>query len=159
MKLTHHTFGTGTVVSQDGDNITIDFNGVVKTIIIKYANLINEDGTLFGASALIPVAKKSKSQKRRQRDNEQLASFNAQPNLDKIMQSIMSINGKQQGDRHSLGYQIISERMDRIANVAVNKGETFVVDVINSVEKYMRASEKQAYVIAKFADDNGIQYE
>lgn len=158
MNLIHKTLGIGQVVSQDDSNITIDFNGTVKTFIIKYAGLTHEDGTTFGQAAIIPVVKKNKGQKRRERDAKELAAFNNQSNLDKIQQSILNINGKVYGDRNGLGYQIISDRLAGIYNVAKLQGNDFIVDVINNVEKYMRCSEKQAYVIAKFADDNKIKY-
>jgi hypothetical protein len=58
-QLTHIKFGTGTIVSQDENNVTVDFNGNIKTFVIKYANLTNEDGTAFGIKAV--VVKKSKN--------------------------------------------------------------------------------------------------
>lgn len=168
MKVIHAKFGTGTIISQDANNVTVDFNGVAKILLIKFANLTNEDGTPFGniytapptagLPAFIP-AKKSASQKRREKANKGIAAFNAQDNLTKIKMSILRINGKVQGDRNSMGYQIISERLAGIYNIAKDQGNTFICDVINSVEKFMKASEKQAYVVAKYADDNGIIYE
>lgn len=157
MKLTHNTFGTGTVISQDGRNIMIDFDGDVKTLVIKYAGLIKEDGTPFAEGPTF-TAKKNKGQKRRERDAKELTAFNSMPNLDKLKNSILGINGKIPGDRNSLGYQIISEQLAGIYNVARDRNNTFVMDVIDSIERYMRASERQAFVVAKFADENGIKY-
>lgn len=56
----HNQFGKGTVINQDENNVTVDFNGVVKTLIIKFARLTNEDGTPF---ALQFVAKEKKAKK------------------------------------------------------------------------------------------------
>jgi len=50
MKVTHNTFGTGTVISSENGNVTIDFNGTVKTMVIAYARLLNEDGTPYGVA-------------------------------------------------------------------------------------------------------------
>jgi hypothetical protein len=64
-QVTHIKFGTGTIVSQDENNVTVDFNGSVKTFVIKYANLINVDGSVFGDMAIIvKKSKKSGSVKR-----------------------------------------------------------------------------------------------
>lgn len=59
MKLYSTHFGNGTVISKDANNVTIDFNGTVKTLVIKFANLTNEDGSIFGTQA-IAAPKKSK---------------------------------------------------------------------------------------------------
>lgn len=168
MKVIHNTHGTGDVISQDENNVTVNFNGLVKTLVIKFARLMNEDGTPFGTHYVAPAGagspafiphKKSSGQKKRERDAKGIAAFNAQDNLTKIKQSILSINGKVQGDRNSMGYQIISERLSSIWLLARDKGDQKIIDIINSVEKWMRSSEKQAYAIAKYADDNGIIYE
>ena len=43
------TFGKGTVVSEDlkAKTITVDFNGTIKTLITRFANLTNEDGSVY----------------------------------------------------------------------------------------------------------------
>lgn len=65
MKVTHAQFGTGTVISQDANNVTVDFNGTTKTLIIKFARLMNEDGTAFGSQFVSEKkTKKTNSQKR-----------------------------------------------------------------------------------------------
>ena len=63
MKVTHTNFGTGTILSQDENNVTVDFNGTVKTLIIKFAKLTNEDGSEFGVTFVAP-SKKIKKQNR-----------------------------------------------------------------------------------------------
>lgn len=47
MQVTSKTFGTGTVISQDASTVQVDFNGVVKKLLIKYANLTLEDGSIM----------------------------------------------------------------------------------------------------------------
>ena len=47
MQVTSKTFGTGTVISQDVSTVKVDFNGVVKNLLIKYANLTLEDGSIM----------------------------------------------------------------------------------------------------------------
>ena len=47
MKVTSKIFGTGTVISQDATTVKVDFNGEVKNLILRFANLTNEDGTTF----------------------------------------------------------------------------------------------------------------
>lgn len=63
MKVIHTNFGTGTILNQDANNVTVDFNGTVKTLIIKFAKLTNEDGSEFGVTFVAPT-KKAKKQNR-----------------------------------------------------------------------------------------------
>jgi hypothetical protein len=56
----HPQFGTGTVVSQDSKNVTVNFGGLVKTLIIRFSKLTHEDGTAFGEQAVAPVKKAKK---------------------------------------------------------------------------------------------------
>lgn len=63
--LTHRTFGTGTVISEENGNITIDFNGTVKTMITAFAKLTNEDGSPYG----VAFVAKSKSAKKLNKAN------------------------------------------------------------------------------------------
>lgn len=154
----------GTPVKSDKRGTGIITKIITKStgyVLVKYDNGTEYKEMAFNLNdaAGQPLKAKPEQKSRRQKDAEAIAAFNAQSNLEKIKQSIMWINGKVQGDRNSLGYQLISERLAGIYLVAKEKGETFIVDVINSVEKYMRASEKQAFVIARFADQNGIKYE
>lgn len=146
--------GTGKIVkiiTRSTGYVTVDYNGILKNEMAF--NLTDEAGQPLKAK---PAGSgKSKGQK----DAEARAAFAAQTNLQKIKQSIMWINGKVQGDRNSLGYQLISERMAGIYLKAKEVGNEYVMAVHDSVIRIMRASEKQAYVLAKFADDNGIVYE
>ena len=42
---------------------------------------------------------------------------------------------------------------------AKDAGNDFIASVANSVDKYMKVSDKQAYCLAKFAIDNNIELE
>jgi hypothetical protein len=100
----------------------------------------------------------SRGEKKRAKDRASLEAFNKLPNLQKIKKSILSINGVVYGDRNSLSYQITRDMLYEIEHIAEEKNDEFIKDVIKSVDKYMKASEKQAYFIAKFADENGYKY-
>jgi hypothetical protein len=49
-QVNHPSFGIGTVVSQDSSNVTVDFNGTVKTLVIAFSKLTKLDGTTFGVA-------------------------------------------------------------------------------------------------------------
>lgn len=55
----HPSFGIGQIVSKDENNVTVDFNGTIKTLVIKFSKLTNEDGSPYGAQA-VPIEKKKK---------------------------------------------------------------------------------------------------
>lgn len=57
----HPTFGKGQIISQDATNVTVDFAGEIKTLVIKYSKLTNEDGSPFGVQAFAEDKKKKKS--------------------------------------------------------------------------------------------------
>lgn len=61
--VTHNTFGTGTVISMNEKNVTVDFNGEVKTLIIAFARLKNEDGSAFGITFIAKPKKVKKLNK------------------------------------------------------------------------------------------------
>jgi len=61
--VTHNTFGTGIVISLENGNVTIDFNGEVKTMVIAFARLKNEDGTAFGTTFVTEPKKAKKLNK------------------------------------------------------------------------------------------------
>lgn len=69
----HPSFGKGQIVSQDATNVTVDFNGSIKTLITKYAKLTYEDGTPFGSQVTGSV-KKQKSSKNKMHKFEQTLS-------------------------------------------------------------------------------------
>jgi hypothetical protein len=57
----HPTFGKGQIVNQDDNNVTVDFNGNIKTLVIKFSKLTNEDGSPFGVQAIATNKKKKKT--------------------------------------------------------------------------------------------------
>ena len=59
----HNTFGIGQVISEENGNVTVDFNGSVKTLVTKYARLTNEDGTAYGVQAVAKETKKISKRK------------------------------------------------------------------------------------------------
>jgi len=60
MTLTHSRFGTGTLISESNGNVTINFNGEIKTLIVKFAGLKNEDGSDYGVAFVAPLKKAKK---------------------------------------------------------------------------------------------------
>lgn len=48
--------------------------------------------------------------------------------------------------------------INSIANDAIEAGNTFIADVCSSVVKFKKLSEKQAYVIARFYVEAGLEY-
>jgi hypothetical protein len=60
-KVFHKTFGQGSVISETNGNVTVDFNGVEKTLIVKFAGLKNEDGSDYGVVFVAPEKKVKKT--------------------------------------------------------------------------------------------------
>ena len=60
-QVNHKQFGTGTVVSNDAKTVSVNFNGEVKSLLIKFANLTNEDGSNWKPSKVKAETKKSYS--------------------------------------------------------------------------------------------------
>lgn len=154
--VTHHRFGAGIVIAVDEKNTTVDFPAAgVKTLITAFAF---PTADTVNAYAEKKAAKDAAKARRRQRDAEAIARFDAQPNAKKIEAAIMWCNGKVQGDRTGQGWLMCEEMLLTIDEIAQKKGDFFICDVIKSVVKYMRATDKQAFVIARFADLNGYVY-
>lgn len=53
MKVTSKIFGEGSVVNEDAkaQKVTVNFNGVEKTLLVKFAGLTLEDGTEYKLAA------------------------------------------------------------------------------------------------------------
>lgn len=77
--------------------------------------------------------------------------------LEEAQSKMMWINGCVSGDRNSMSYQISSEMLSKIEMKAKESGNEFIASVCQSVDKYMKCSEKQAYHLAKFAIENNIE--
>lgn len=76
--------------------------------------------------------------------------------LEEAIAKMMWINGCVYGDRNSMSYQISEEMYASIEMKAKELNNDFIVSVSQSVMKYMKCSEKQAYYLAKFAIDNNL---
>jgi epoxyqueuosine reductase QueG len=81
MTVSHKVFGNGTVISQDNQNVTVDFNGTVKTLITKFAKLTNEDGSEFGVQF---EAKPAKARKQNQANRNVAGAFTNMTDSQKI---------------------------------------------------------------------------
>lgn len=145
------------IITPSTGYVEVNYNGVLKKEMAF--NLTDMEGNLLKSKPKSETAGMSKGQKKRHKDRKALEAHAALPNLKKIQNAITAINGIVQGDRNSLHYQLISELLAGIFLKAKELDNQFIIGVINSIEKYMKASEKQAAVVAKFADDNGIKYE
>lgn len=77
-------------------------------------------------------------------------------NQKKIAQRIQWINGSAHMGPNNLSTKLTHEFLYKIERIAEERGNKFICDVIESVIRYYNASDKQAYVISKFADENGI---
>lgn len=77
--------------------------------------------------------------------------------LEEAQNKMMWINGCVSGDRNSMSYQISEEMYANIELKAKEIGNDFIASVCQSVIKYMKCSEKQAYYLAKFAIENNIK--
>lgn len=70
---------------------------------------------------------------------------------------MMWINGCVYGDRNSMSYQISEEMYAGIEMKAKELNNDFIASVCQSVMKYMKCSDKQAYCLAKFAIENQVK--
>lgn len=77
--------------------------------------------------------------------------------LEEATDRMMWINGCVYGDRHSMSYQISEEMFAKIEMAAKELSNDFIVSVCQSVVKYMKCSDKQAYSLAKFTIENEIK--
>lgn len=85
------------------------------------------------------------------------AELKALTPLEEIQDKMMWINGCASGDRNSMSYQISAEMLSKIEMKAKESGNGFIASICQSVDKYMKCSEKQAYCLAKFAIENEIK--
>lgn len=76
--------------------------------------------------------------------------------LDSAISRMKWINACTFGDRCSLSYEISETVIVKVEMAAKELGNTFICDVCHSVIKFMKCSDKQAYVLAKFALENNV---
>lgn len=132
----HPKFGLGTVIAQDANNVRVDFNGNVKVLVIAFCNLTNEDGTAF-YTAPAKAAKKVYKPLRKATEKE---LENGRINNVKILISDMVENNPY--------------KLQSIFDVE-NESE-IVKSIISQARRNQNISDKQLYVLAKFAEDNNI---
>lgn len=143
MQVSHAKFGTGTVVSQDENNITVDFNGVIKTLLIKYAKLTNEDGTPFYTEPAKKVnpCKKTKTQ---YTPKPMTAEEKQASDIQTAKGFFLSVNDRWNSNTK---YKVACQMLDKVQA----KGNKFIESLIGSFYDKNFLSEKQAYALAKFA--------
>lgn len=78
--------------------------------------------------------------------------------LQAMINNLMDVNQCVCGDRNSMSYQLWSKDLSKIWIAARDKENSFIMDVCDTCDRYMRVSEKQAYCLAKFAIENDIQF-
>lgn len=144
------------IITRSSGYVQVDYNGVLRNEMAF--NLADASGKPLKAKPQSTTSGMSAGDKKRFNDAKSIEAFNKQSNLEKWKQRILRVNGLVQGDRNSLGWQLLDEAMSGVYNHASEAGNTFITDVITSVSKFMKASEKQAYVIAQYADNNNITY-
>lgn len=132
----HPRFGQGTVIAQDANNVTVDFNSNVKMLVIAFCNLTNEDGTAFYTKP-IKAAKKVYKPLRKATEKE---LENTRINFIKVLISDMLENNP---------YKFKS-------TFDVENESEIVKSIISQAIRIQRISDKQLYVLAKFAEDNDI---
>ena len=130
-KVNHAKFGNGTVTVVDGSKAIVNFNGVEKSLIIAFSGL-NE-----GHKEL--KAKKVK------------AAAPVQSNLQSIKTSLLFVNKKYKDN-----ISIFTDMANKIGNVAHQNKVQWVLNIIDAATKHNRIDEKNAYSIARWADENGI---
>lgn len=150
-QVTSYSFGTGTIVSFENDN-------KAAKVLFDCGEKLMSVHALGNKPAIKVKAEKSTGQKRRERDQRDQRELAALSNIEKLKRSFMWINGKVKGDRSSMGYQIIEERLAEVHCKARELGNGVIMQICDSVINYMSSTEKQANVIAEFADKNGIKY-
>ena len=147
---THSIFGQGTLVSENATTITVRFSVGEKTFLKAKVKFL-EDGSA-------KENKVSNGSKKRAKDAIELAAFNSLSPLEQMKQFILWVNGARFGERHSASFQLFVDKYNVITRKAEEVGNTFVVEVANTIYKTMRESDKQAFVLAQFAIENNLSF-
>ena len=143
MKLIHPRLGLAKVVEIKDFAVTLEINGENRTFDKRCARWQNEDGTDF----YIKEEPKKKQYKSIKRNTKPVSQLDRNKNL------IMSINNN--------GYKFSNDEsviiwVEMIYSL-LNKGNDFIKSVCNTLLKTRTVSDKQAYVVAKFAVENNIK--
>ena len=150
-------FGKGTFVTEDKKTVTVLFPEGEKRLMKLYAPLTNEDNTRCYENQHRIKKGKSTGRKKRERDAIEISKFNNLPNVEKIKQQILWINGAIYGDVNGATMQLFIETVNPIINSAMENDNIFVIDVINTIKRTYKCSDKQAFIVANFADKNQLK--
>lgn len=88
-----------------------------------------------------------------QKNARDIAAYNALSPMEKATRELMSINGLSYGNRSNSTYEFVAS-----IEMAARGNNELVESISKSVFNSMRISEKQAYVLAKFAVENNINF-
>lgn len=97
---------------------------------------------------------------------EMFETKSAYSNLQEIKEILMWCNGWSERKLHGTWSDLLAEiqiQAEGLEGIGTNYGKTtasnkFVADICKRVRNYNRCSEKQAYIIAKYADEHGIVF-
>lgn len=120
-------------------------------------NLTDENGVSLKKAPKSETAGMSRGEKKRHKDAREIEAFNSLSPLQQAISKLQWINNCILGDRNSMSYQISAEMYASIEMKAKEVGNDFIASICQSVDKYMKCSDKQAYCLAKFAIDNEIK--
>ncbi|KAA6347838.1 hypothetical protein EZS27_004703 [termite gut metagenome] len=121
-------------------------------------NLINAEGNTLKKRKKSETEGMSRGEKKRYNDKKELEAYNNLSRMERHKQDILHVNSMTQGNRTSLSFKMWEEKMSAIWIKARDLGDKYIVGIHDSVFNYMRATERQAYALAKFADENNIEF-
>lgn len=134
--------------------VTLENGSITKEMAF---NLKDENGVSLKKAPKSETAGMSRGEKKRYKDAREIEAFNSLSPLQQAISKLQWINNCIYGDRNSMGYQISAEMFAGIEMKAKEVGNDFIASICQSVDKYMKCSDKQAYCLAKFAIDNEIK--
>lgn len=120
-------------------------------------NLTDENGVSLKKAPKSETSGMSRGEKKRYKDAKEIEAFNSLSPLQQAISKLQWINGCVYGDRNSMSYQISAEMYASIEMKAKEVGNDFIASICQSVDKYMKCSDKQAYCLAKFVIENEIK--
>jgi hypothetical protein len=121
-------------------------------------NLVGtKDGVEYILRPEFEIPPRSKAEKKMSRDRAARAAFEAKSPLEKYKSYVMWNNDGAVG-KHSAEMSGGATFVEAIRVAAENTGNSFVESVATTVLRYNNCSEKQAFVLAKFALDNGVAF-
>ncbi len=133
--------------------VTLENGGIAKEMAF---NLKDENGVSLKKAPKSETTGMSRGEKKRYKDAKEIDAFNALSPLQQAISKLQWVNNCISGDRSSMSYKLSSEMYAAIELKAKELGNDFIASVCQSVDKYMRCSDKQAYCLAKFAVENQI---